>query len=143
MQAIAQVIMHAMSQVITQVIEQVITRVITRVLAQSTGDYAEMVVQGVGGARGGGRLAFIPRFWQKIPPTEKRTAQPTPSGMSSLSSSSWPSKSPVRAEEAESPKRSPAWRRGGVGVGWGWGGVGWDGVGVGCDGVFMGVEGGR
>ena len=54
MQAIAQVIMHAMSQVITQVIEQVITRVITRVLAQSTGDYAEMVVQGVGGARGGG-----------------------------------------------------------------------------------------
>ena len=107
-----------------------------------------MIVQGVGGAQGG---AFIPRFWQKMPPTEKRTAQPTPSGMSSLSSSSWPSKSPVRAEEAESPKRSPAWRRGGVGwgggggVGWGGGGgvgVGWGGVGVGWDGVFMGVEGG-
>ena len=132
MQAIAQVIMHAMSQVITQVIEQVITRVITRVLAQSTGDYAEMVVQGVGGARGGGATRLHPAVLAKDPSYREEDRAADAERHEQLELEQLAEQEPSARRRGREPKEESRLEKGwgGSGVGVGWGGVGWGGGGV-------------
>mmetsp|Transcript_54665 Transcript_54665/g.119252 ORF Transcript_54665/g.119252 Transcript_54665/m.119252 type:complete len:209 (+) Transcript_54665:347-973(+) len=54
------------------------------------------------------RPSFIPRFWQKMPVDEKSTLAPTPSALSAGTPSSCAKRSPVLADAADKPNRSPA-----------------------------------